>query len=1391
MAGESVLVIVVAHASRTRVRETLRSLAAQTYRDKHIVVATVGNLTIPDDTGVTADVVGVPDDSNFVGAANLVLAQPFAREARYVLFMHDDVSLERNVIDQLVRTAEADPTVVAVGPKLVEWDDPDVLQEVGASIDRFAIRRSALDTGEVDAGQRDDTTDVLFCSDACLLVRHDALDAVGGLDPDSWPFYEDVDLCWRLRAYGSRVVVAPDARVRHAADLSRGRRLHDAMELRQQQERGRLRFMFKHYSPIGLVVLLPQLFIATLARIAVAFVRRELWRARLSLGGWWRVVRDLPNIRRAKRAAPPPRVSDRELLAFSVRGAVGDVRGERAETASRFFEWFGRLGDSGLTVAREPVTWATTAAVIVVLLVVRHALGGSFSLGELRPFEPFSKAIGDHFGRVRREGLDAFAPPAPGVLVLGLVRSVLLNGALAEKVVLLAPGWLAGVAGARLGSTLGFGSNGRRWLGVLAAVNPATLSLLRDGAVGALVLWSGALWLTSALLAPTSPFARDKRQAGTPQERIRFVARWSFGWALVVALHPQAFLWLVSLTLVVIAARRGDGRNDDRIRILLAGSIGSFVLLAPWSFDWLTRRSPLVGRPGWLVEHVVRGLGRATLGGGWPLLGWIVIALFALYLVGITRTSVAFALLVGVAFLAAAAGAMSRETMLAGGGAAAFVVLAMAARSIVGDLHRYELGPRHAAVIGGAIAIGVLVFGSIVQAVPSGARVRSLPSIQDVRARDTGRVLWLAQTTGGIRSWTTLGFDEQLGGFPENGGPAERMVTRAIEAARSARTHRLGGILALADISHIVTLDDLSRSGLDRQADLTNSEQLDNATIYSNDAWQGAAMTLAAPPTHPLSARGLGDIVRDPHSVPLSGWPNGAIVVHPEPGMQGVLYVAGGPRGGLRFAGAHGHLAADGAWVRVRGVSGATHIATPGRWWRLLLPLEALIVVALLGAWISSAYVGAPAPATSPFTPDGATPIPSLALVATPLIVVLALGVGWSGVAWGVGTPVLSSAWFCPPIGDGFIQSIAIVNANASSAEYQVRPDLAMPPTTSGRVGGFSRKTITIDSTSGAVVEAYGRAIAVATQVRSGKHYDSSLCASQTHTVNAFGEGGRFATRAIPRLFERYVVYNPFPELARASVRFLSPDETIAPPPLQDVRIPPGMSVLINPEDQFEPMLDLSAVIRVWQGRAIVARRLTTVDQVTWSLPSPQITSGVLPRADTLDGTTMLIGVNLTSDSVAVKVSGTGPNGPLPGSHLDIDSNRRASLELGTSGPRLQSPLVTVQAPEPIVLESLVAPRDRLSVSLLPPVEPQRRWVLPLAEGRSLIVNNPGDRTVRILLRRLGPGRKIARYRVAAHQTLIVPMTGQSPFGMLVSATGGITAAAVGPQGSIVGVPLV
>ena len=96
-----------------------------------------------------------------------------------------------------------------VGPKLVTWDNPRVLQDVGLDVDRFGQPASRVDVGEVDQEQHDAVTDVFAVPSACLLVRADLFRALGGFDAAMSFHGEDVDLCWRAHISGARVLVAP------------------------------------------------------------------------------------------------------------------------------------------------------------------------------------------------------------------------------------------------------------------------------------------------------------------------------------------------------------------------------------------------------------------------------------------------------------------------------------------------------------------------------------------------------------------------------------------------------------------------------------------------------------------------------------------------------------------------------------------------------------------------------------------------------------------------------------------------------------------------------------------------------------------------------------------------------------------------------------------------------------------------------------------------------------------------------------------------------------------------------------------------------------------------------------------------------------------------------
>ncbi len=77
---------------------------------------------------------------------------------------------------------------------------------------------------EIDHGQHDAVRDVFIAPGGFTLVRADLFDELGGYDPTIVAMGEDLDLCWRAQVVGARIIVAPDARVRHLEQLASGER---------------------------------------------------------------------------------------------------------------------------------------------------------------------------------------------------------------------------------------------------------------------------------------------------------------------------------------------------------------------------------------------------------------------------------------------------------------------------------------------------------------------------------------------------------------------------------------------------------------------------------------------------------------------------------------------------------------------------------------------------------------------------------------------------------------------------------------------------------------------------------------------------------------------------------------------------------------------------------------------------------------------------------------------------------------------------------------------------------------------------------------------------------------------------------------------------------------
>jgi GT2 family glycosyltransferase len=177
------------------------------------------------------------DENNYCRANNMGMR---ASTGSYVAFLNDDATVGRAWLRGLVSLAESDPRVGGAAGKNLFPDGR--INGVGHEmLPDFRVRDRGF--GERDAGQYDGVCEAQSISLCAALFRRASLIDAGPLDEDFVLYYEDVDLCRRLRRKGWRLMLHPGCVARHRWKATSGRLGVDLFF----GSRGRLLFLAKHF----------------------------------------------------------------------------------------------------------------------------------------------------------------------------------------------------------------------------------------------------------------------------------------------------------------------------------------------------------------------------------------------------------------------------------------------------------------------------------------------------------------------------------------------------------------------------------------------------------------------------------------------------------------------------------------------------------------------------------------------------------------------------------------------------------------------------------------------------------------------------------------------------------------------------------------------------------------------------------------------------------------------------------------------------------------------------------------------------------------------------------------------------------------------------------------
>ncbi|WMJ73462.1 glycosyltransferase family 2 protein [Cytophagaceae bacterium ABcell3] len=142
-------------------------------------------------------------------------------DSKYYLLLNSDVEVTEGWLEPLLQVFRDDEKVAACQPKIKDYKKRDYFEYAGAAggfIDKWGYpfcRGRIFFSLEKDTGQYNDIAEVFWGSGACLLIKSEAFHEVGGLDESFFAHMEEIDICWRLKNLGYKIMYCGKSEVFH------------------------------------------------------------------------------------------------------------------------------------------------------------------------------------------------------------------------------------------------------------------------------------------------------------------------------------------------------------------------------------------------------------------------------------------------------------------------------------------------------------------------------------------------------------------------------------------------------------------------------------------------------------------------------------------------------------------------------------------------------------------------------------------------------------------------------------------------------------------------------------------------------------------------------------------------------------------------------------------------------------------------------------------------------------------------------------------------------------------------------------------------------------------------------------------------------------------------
>ncbi len=188
-------------------------------------------------------------------------------KGRFLLLLNSDTQILNSSLQKMVDHLEEHSEVGAIGPRQVDSEDrftpscghfPTIMSEMVRKIVHYQITvnnyliRDYLDDWHAQRPAVD------WVSGSCMMIRREALQKTGLLDEQFFMYFEDIDLCTRIRKAGWSIQYLSTANIRHFGGASAK---HNLMRVLTEYRKSQIYFAWKYYGAFGAIMIQAHLFV--------------------------------------------------------------------------------------------------------------------------------------------------------------------------------------------------------------------------------------------------------------------------------------------------------------------------------------------------------------------------------------------------------------------------------------------------------------------------------------------------------------------------------------------------------------------------------------------------------------------------------------------------------------------------------------------------------------------------------------------------------------------------------------------------------------------------------------------------------------------------------------------------------------------------------------------------------------------------------------------------------------------------------------------------------------------------------------------------------------------------------------------------------------------------